>query len=513
VGGLLARHGTEERLAHDLLRACHRVGLEACIGIAASAGVARVAARAAHPIGPLQAEGSRAEIRDSLAGAVSRHRSSTSHPRVSSFDPRSPIDPQATIVPEGGEAAFLAPLPLALLEPSPEIAARLLCWGVIRIGELARLPRQEIAVRLADEGLALHRLACGEAERAFVPDRMRETLKEGALLEDSIGALDAFLFVLRGLLARLETRLELRGEGFAEVLLELALEGGGRREVRIKLVAPAREVAAVLALTRLQLEAAPPGAPVEGITALVTPGAVQLTQASLFGPRLPAPGKLAMTLARVAAVVGPDRVGAPAVPDTHRPGAWNVVPFTLPAPGREGARAAGGRRRGRSQTAGEGLDGSPGEGSKRARCGMGSLELREDERIAGRPAAHATQPVTSSLQPAAIDVRTPTHGARPRGSSPEAGWESGDHSPVLRAVRPPHEAEVKAANGRPVTVRVDGFGGAVVGYAGPYRFVGEWWGEEPFARDDFDVFTSDGALLRVYFDRVARRWYVDGVYD
>jgi hypothetical protein len=53
----------------------------------------------------------------------------------------------------------------------------------------------------------------------------------------------------------------------------------------------------------------------------------------------------------------------------------------------------------------------------------------------------------------------------------------------------------------------------VVGWAGPYRFVGDWWGDESCAREDFDVATEDGSLLRVYFDRLERRWFADGIYD
>src|SRR3972149_1563980 len=45
VGGLVPRFGSEQGIAHALLRACRRVGLEARVGIAASVGVARVAAR------------------------------------------------------------------------------------------------------------------------------------------------------------------------------------------------------------------------------------------------------------------------------------------------------------------------------------------------------------------------------------------------------------------------------------------------------------------------------------
>lgn len=338
----------------------------------------------------------------------------------------------------------MAPLSLSLLEPSPDLTAMLARWGLAAAGELARLPREEVELRLGIEGVALHRLACGEETTAFVPDPLQEVLREGVEVDFPLGALEPFLFLLNGVLGRLERRLELRGEGFAEVLLELRLEGGERREVRLKLVAPTREVPAVLALARLQLEASPPGAAVEGVAALVTPGLVRLMQGSLFGPPMPAPGKLSTTLARLAALVGPGRVGAPAVPDTHRPGAWSLVPF---APLED--RAPGTERR-----------------------------LQEAAWGGGRP-------------------------------SPEPGTQS----PVLKAFRPPREARVDAVSGRPAVVWVDTLGGIVVGWAGPYRLVGEWWGDEPFAREDFDVATTDGSLLRIHFDRLEHRWFADGVYD
>jgi len=58
-----------------------------------------------------------------------------------------------------------------------------------------------------------------------------------------------------------------------------------------------------------------------------------------------------------------------------------------------------------------------------------------------------------------------------------------------------------------------GRGGWGGGGPGPYRFVGDWWGDESCAREDFDVATEDGSLLRVYFDRLERRWFADGIYD
>ncbi|MFZ5788786.1 MAG: hypothetical protein ACOY3Y_20295, partial [Acidobacteriota bacterium] len=460
VGGLLPRFGSEGAIAAHLLRACRRVGLEARVGIAGSAGVARVASRCGDDV----------------------------------------------VVAEGGEGAFLAPLPLELLEPGLAPAVALERWGIRTAGELARLPRPEVALRLGPEGAALHRLAAGEEDEAFVPDPTREVLREGIDLEHPVGALEPFLFVMRGLLARLADRLEVRGEGFAELLLEMRLEGGERGALRVKLVAPTREVPAALALARLQLEAHPPGGPVESVAVLATPGRVRLAQGELFGPPRPAPGRLAMTLARLAALVGPDRAGAPAVPDTHRPGAWEIVPFVL-------------------------HDFAP------RRPSRASVPAAHGPRPAGRApvlAAHGPRP-TAHASGSSVNGRRPTDNPLPVTRCPfpaETARDSGSGSsvsfftdngqpttdnvslpPILRAFRPPLEAQVVMAGARPVSARAGDAGGVVLAWAGPYRFVGDWWTEEPFARDDYDVATADGSLLRVFFDRLAGRWFAQGRYD
>jgi protein ImuB len=455
VGGLVPRFGSAGRIAHELLRACRHVGLDARVGIAASIGVARVAARCG----------------------------------------------EVTVVASGEEGGFMAPLPLAalcaVLEPAPEIAVMLERWGLATGGALARLPRREVALRLGSQGTALHRLACGEETATFIPDPLRELLREGIEVDDPVGALEPFLFLTSGLLARLERRLQLRGEGFAEVLLELHLEGGGHREYRLKLVAPSREVPAVLALVRLQLEANPPGAPVERVTALVTPGRVRLTQGSLFGAPLPAPGKLSTALVRLASLVGPDRVGSPGVPDTHRPGAWTLAPFVLEdrGPG-TGPWAPNDRAPGTGHRAPN--DRAPGTGLRAPQDTYGNRN--KEPRGCGISGPGARSPDPGISEPGA---RNP----EPSVSDP------GALCPVLRAFRPPRQAEVVAVDGRPVVARVGERGGQVVGCAGPYRFVGEWWGDQPYAREEFDVATADGSLMRVYFDRLEHRWFADGLYD
>jgi protein ImuB len=81
----------------------------------------------------------------------------------------------------------------------------------------------------------------------------------------------------------------------------------------------------------------------------------------------------------------------------------------------------------------------------------------------------------------------------------------------LRAIRPPRTARVQMASGQPVHVQADGVRGHVVASAGPWRTSGDWWTIDPWARDEWDVALSDGALYRIY--SAQGRWYVEGSYD
>jgi protein ImuB len=88
-------------------------------------------------------------------------------------------------------------------------------------------------------------------------------------------------------------------------------------------------------------------------------------------------------------------------------------------------------------------------------------------------------------------------------------------SSCLRAMRPPRPARVQMVSGQPVHVRAEGrppFGhGHVVSCAGPWRTSGDWWTTDPWARDEWDVALSDGALYRIYCEHGL--WFVEGAYD
>ncbi len=83
----------------------------------------------------------------------------------------------------------------------------------------------------------------------------------------------------------------------------------------------------------------------------------------------------------------------------------------------------------------------------------------------------------------------------------------------FRVFRPPMAAKVMPPVGTPVTVAARNIRGKVVAIAGPWRTSGDWWTPVPWARDDFDVALSDGAIYRIYSEHATGRWFIEGQYD
>ncbi len=247
--------------------------------------------------------------------------------RVAAGLPDSPV-----IVPDGEEAAFLAPLPLARLAPEVEIASTLEQWGVRSIGDFARLPKERVASRLGRTGRELHATARGMDSRPLIPRELPPVFQEGMNLEWPLVSLEPFLFVGRAALERLCERLESAGLACQRLGLELRLEPDGHQTRAIDMPAPTRDVKTLLIVMKLNLEETPPGAPVAGFTFLAWPDRPREAQLSLYGPAALSPDKLATTLARLFALLGPDRVGSPRPVDGHRPERFSLVEYTPPPP-------------------------------------------------------------------------------------------------------------------------------------------------------------------------------------
>ena len=90
----------------------------------------------------------------------------------------------------------------------------------------------------------------------------------------------------------------------------------------------------------------------------------------------------------------------------------------------------------------------------------------------------------------------------------------------FRAYRPPVLTKVNLRGGRPINVAFLGRSGEVVHASGPWRTSGDWWEEDPWQQDAWDVEVSfpyetppSQGFYRICFDSRQKKWFVLGAYD
>lgn len=103
-------------------------------------------------------------------------------------------------------------------------------------------------------------------------------------------------------------------------------------------------------------------------------------------------------------------------------------------------------------------------------------------------------------------------------SEPRSGQRESKDALILRRFRPPVAVRVTVERGRPVRLAIDRRGmpgGHVEQAAGPWRTSGAWWDVPSTAwdRDEWDAALSDGSVCRLFHDRIADRWLLDGILD
>jgi len=415
----------ETELAQEALGRVARLGMDAAVGIASSKEVALLAARCG---------GARA-------------------------------------IAAGREEEFLNWLPLDLLKldggadgggrDGAELEQTLARWGIRRLGELARLDIRAVGSRLGARAVELIRIARGECRTPLIARRVAENFAEAVELAWGVDSLEAMGFVMRAMLERVVERLKLRGMAAGEIALALELDGRRRDVRRVALPAPTNEARTLLALILLNLEAAPPAAAVEAIRITVEPRAPRAAQADMFAPPCPSPERLHVTLARLAALCGPGKVGTLMPRNSHLPDAVELGPF------------------------------------------------------APRPTA----------TPAPALAQNGTAAMANRDAVKSSAAEATVAQLAIRAVRPPHQVEVLCTRGdAPEFVRGSDFGGRVVSCAGPWRIaaapshIGNGGSDNHqrapgAARDYYDVALEDGGVYRLLCDLRSGEWYVDGIYD
>jgi len=427
LAGLKPLLGPLPKIARDLARRVSQMGLEANIAMAANPDAALLAARGF---------------------------------------------PGLTLIPAGCEAERLGDLPVDVLLESfssdAEEAARWMetfdRWGIRKLRALAALPEVPLSERLGQHGLHLQKLARGAAARNLRALEPRLMFAESVELEYPIVLLEPLAFLLNRMLEQVCARLRARSLAVQELrlILELAVTqpNGCASFTRtftrtLRLPVPMLDAKVFLKLLQLDLQAHPPGAPIVKIHLSADPARPRALQSGLFLPVFPEPEKLELTLARIAGIVGEERVGSVELLDTHREGAFAVRHFAPVEPEVQPLRKK-------------------------------NMSMPENDSACVLE-ENAKEKMSTVI--------------------------------ALRLFRPPLGAMVTLREAKPVRMRClqrQDIAGEIVWTAGPWRSSGDWSEQEGWSREEWDIAipTETGLVLyRLVQDMLSGNWFVEGTYD
>jgi nucleotidyltransferase/DNA polymerase involved in DNA repair len=442
-----------------------------------------------------------------------------------------------TVLEPGKEAERLGTLAIEVLfgglsridqeKESEQLLETLERWGVRNLRTLAALPEIALAERLGQKGVHLQKLARGGVSRTLVPITPPLVFEETVELEFPLVLLEPLALLLQRMLDQICARLASRALATQEIRLQMELDSGfladeateystksfeenrgserdlpqtdtetgippalcrdrhlapvdvgtgvparpgraqaQRQETGLRTKAaslftrtlhfpvPMLDAKIFLKLLQLDLKAHPPGAPILKVHLKAEPSPPRSAQNGLFQPVTPEPEKLELTLARISGIVGEGKAGSLELLDTHRPEAFRMQHF---APEPQTLKRT----------------------SKNIfSAGLKSLCANSSEK------QHEDAPLTA-----------------------------------LRMFRPPLRATVTMRDGKPKQVdcnRCQEVRGEIVWLAGPWRSSGDWWQQDGWAREEWDIAVqaeTSFALYRLVHDLLSGRWFVEGTYD
>ncbi|MHB1069660.1 MAG: hypothetical protein ACYC1W_07345 [Gemmatimonadaceae bacterium] len=358
------------------------------------------------------------------------------------------------IVPPAGDAAYLAPLSLALIPMDPDVREALVALGLGTCGALAALASGDVERRWGAAGLSAWRLAQGLDPRRPVLTPIGAARQAHAELALSTTSAEPVLFLVRGALERLMADLVRDGRAAAAVAITLTLDDGrGTLPSGGMPHTITREVRAPRALARVSpwfercralLDTWTLTAPVSAVTvAITTVAPLSAEQGDLLAPAWRDPAAAEAAFERLRSTLGAQGVVRPVAVDAYCPerqGLWQGV---------------------------ETGDGSRETGDMTAHNTTQALS----------PISHLPSPILLRLlespEPANII-------ASPQGDPRALHWR-GRRIPIARA-------------------------------RGPERLSGAWWTEAPFARDYWRC-ESDELEQEFLLYRDAGGWRLQGWYD
>jgi len=297
VSGLTRLLGEPPVIGAELWRACAAVDRNGSVAIAPTQMAARILAHAAAGLTVADAARSPAVPLAAVSIRV-----------LSAFAPSAAADTQEKAAKQDRD-----------FEDALEVLER---WGIATLGDLAALPADALAARLGRIGGGLRSHALGVDLAPLVPDADSPRFIERMELEWPIDGLEPLAFVLARLLEPLATALERADRGAAAIRLDLRLVDRTTHARVLQLPAAMRDPRVLRTLLTLDLESHPPPAAVDIVTIEIDPAPARVVQYSLLERARPSVETLVTLTARLSALVGETRIGAPALLDSHGPDAF-----------------------------------------------------------------------------------------------------------------------------------------------------------------------------------------------
>jgi protein ImuB len=234
-----------------------------------------------------------------------------------------------TVIPDTQETASLAKLPIALLDLDEAHAEIFAIWGIRTMGELAALEETELVTRLGPQAARWRDLARGVLPHTFQPIEAEFSLKEFCDFDTPVERSDSLLFMGARMIDCLVARAASHALSLASLGLHMRLAGSLIYERTIRPAIPTTDRKFLLKLLQLEIAAHPPQAAVLSLTLTAQAGQSSKVQLGLFAPQTPEPSRLDVTIARLKAIAGEDRVGSPVLEDSHRPGSFRMESFVV----------------------------------------------------------------------------------------------------------------------------------------------------------------------------------------
>jgi protein ImuB len=407
--------------------------------------------------------------------------------------------PGITIIPTGQERLRLGVLPVGVLTTETETLEIFERWGVETLRALAALPVLQLSERLGQEGVRLSELARGVRKRSLVLAQPSSTFTEEMELDDAVEELEPLSFLLGRLLDQLCARLEARALAVRAIRIRFELQPSFEKDFQT---------------LKEDLRTKPEVKRYEKVLTLPVPmrnakTLLKLLRLQLQGDPPAAPiQKIYMTADAAGPRVTQNGLFVPSGPDPEK------LEVTI-------ARLA--------KLVGEG--------------NLGCAELVDSHR-------------PDSFRMMRFVVANEQNKRR-RKSGPKVKELSEARATVtaLRVMRPPQAVHVELRDEQPATVYLQGMRGEVVAVSGPWRSSGDWWQEDTWRQDEWDLeieFLPVGAqhrcapsrqnhnslnsqnfqhanetsrignekdlgpqrgLYRIFYDALRQNWFLRGVYD